>query len=129
MAENQKPALGTVGWLDLTVDDADGVRDFYAAVVGWRPEPLDMGGYSDYVMNSPETGEGAAGVCHQRGPNVGIPQVWLPYLIVADLDASMAACRERGGEVVIGPRDAGGGARFAIIRDPAGAHAAIFQNG
>ena len=30
-----RPPVGTIGWTDLTVPDADGLRDFYSAVVGW----------------------------------------------------------------------------------------------
>ena len=25
---------GKIGWIDMTVDNADGIRDFYKAVVG-----------------------------------------------------------------------------------------------
>jgi predicted enzyme related to lactoylglutathione lyase len=32
-----------VAWQDLTVPNAEAIRDFYAVVVGWRPEPVDMG--------------------------------------------------------------------------------------
>jgi predicted enzyme related to lactoylglutathione lyase len=53
--------------------------------------------------------------------------VWLVYISVADLDASLAACTERGGVVVTGPKNAGGGSRYAVIRDPAGAVAALHQ--
>jgi len=45
---------------------------------------------------------------------------------MADLDASLTWCRQRGGWVVGGPRDLSGG-RFAVIRDPAGAAAALYQ--
>lgn len=38
-----KHPVGSIGWIDLTVDDAPRVRDFYAAVVGWKPEPVPMG--------------------------------------------------------------------------------------
>ena len=68
MEPTQDP--GTIGWIDLTVPDADRVRDFYAEVVGWHPEPVDMDGYSDFVMKSPG-GAPAAGVCHARGTNAG----------------------------------------------------------
>ena len=34
------PAVGSISWVDLTVPDAPGVRDFYAAVTGWRPSPV-----------------------------------------------------------------------------------------
>jgi predicted enzyme related to lactoylglutathione lyase len=121
------PALGSIGWVDLTIPNADEVRDFYAAVAGWQATPLSMGDYDDYVMQAPGATAAAAGVCHARGPNTGIPAVWMIYIVVADLDASLAACRARGGTVVSGPRGAGGTARMAIVRDPAGAHAALYQ--
>ena len=31
---------GKIGWIDMTVDDAEGVRDFYTAVVGWGHEAV-----------------------------------------------------------------------------------------
>jgi hypothetical protein len=39
---------GKMIWFDLTIDNADAVRDFYAQVVGWRPSPVDMGEYALY---------------------------------------------------------------------------------
>jgi len=127
MSEAKKPEVGSIGWVDLTVGDAEQVRDFYAQVVGWIPQPLDMGGYSDFVMNAPESGEGKAGVCHARGANAGLPPVWLIYLIVEDLDASIARCEELGGKVLAPARSAGPSGRFCIIQDPAGAVSALFQ--
>jgi hypothetical protein len=121
--------VGTIGWTDLTVADADGIRDFYAAVVGWAPTALDMGGYADYLMQAPGAPGPQAGICHARGANAAIPPVWLVYVAVADLDASLSACEARGGAVLAGPRPAGGGARFAVIRDPAGAVVALHQAG
>lgn len=119
------PAVGSLAWADLTVPDAGAVRDFYAAVVGWTVEPLDMGGYADFIMQQPESGAPTAGICHARGANAGLPAQWLVYLPVADLDASVAACTARGGRVLAGPRSAGPGSRFCVIQDPAGAVAAI----
>jgi hypothetical protein len=84
--------IGTVGWQDLTVPDAERLRDFYPAVVGWRAEPVDMGGYSDFNIVAPSTGEPAAGVCFARGANAKLPPQWLIYVTVADLDASLKAC-------------------------------------
>jgi predicted enzyme related to lactoylglutathione lyase len=37
------PKPGTITWQDLTVGDAEAIRDFYAAVVGWTPESVKMG--------------------------------------------------------------------------------------
>ncbi len=119
--------VGSMAGFDLTVPDADRVRDFYAAVVGWRPEPLDMGGYSDYVMTT-ATGEPAAGVCHARGDNADLPPQWLAYIRVDDLDARLERCRALGGSVVAGPKGTAGG-RYCVIRDPAGAVIALIEGG
>jgi len=117
---------GHIGWVDLTVPDADGVRDFYTAVTGWKVENVAMGGYSDYCMTARD-GAQVAGVCHRRGPNENLPAVWLVYIVVDDLEASMAACRAKGGKVLDGPRSMGGTSRICVIQDPAGAVAALYQ--
>ncbi len=119
-----KPAPGSVAWTDLTVPDAEALRDFYTRVTGWTAQPLSMGEYSDYVMVSSD-GHGVAGVCHARGSNAGLPPQWLVYIVVADVDAAAAECVALGGAIVAGPRPMGGG-RFCVIRDPAGAVCALF---
>jgi hypothetical protein len=113
-------------WQDLTVENADEVRDFYASVVGWRFAPERMGDYSDYNMIAPGTGRTVAGICHARGVNADLPPQWLVYVAVDDVDRSAAACREHGGEVLVAPRLMGGG-RLCVIRDPAGAVLALYE--
>ena len=120
--------MSNIAWVDLTVDDAESLRDFYAGVMGWQPQAVDMDGYADFNMLDPESGEPTAGVCHARGGNAGIPPVWMVYFVVESLDASLAECLEKGGEVVSEPR-AAGGPRFAMIKDPAGAVCALLETG
>ena len=117
---------GRIGWQDLTVENAEQVRDFYSAVVGWKTEPLSMGDYDDYVMLSPDEQAGIAGVCHARGVNARIPPQWMIYINVEDLDASVARVTELGGKIVDGPRALGEG-RFCVIRDPAGAVCGLIE--
>jgi predicted enzyme related to lactoylglutathione lyase len=125
-SEQQRPRLGTIGWVDLTVRDAEAVRDFYRAVVGWRASEVAMGEYTDYAMHPVEGEPPVAGVCHARGVNAALPPAWLIYLVVADLDRSLAECLARGGKVVVPARSLGE-ARYAVIADPAGAVAALYQ--
>jgi uncharacterized protein len=122
-----KPKIGHVTWRDLTVPNADAVRDFYAAVVGWKPDPCDMGGYSDYSMLAPD-GECIAGVCHARGVNADIPPQWLMYVNVENLERSISECKTHGGSVLVAPRGVMGG-QMCVIRDPAGAVCALYQPG
>lgn len=117
--------FGKVMHMDLTVPNADEVRDFYQAVAGWSSTPLSMGDYDDYVMMDAE-GNPVSGICHKRGENSNVPSQWLIYITVPDMDASVAACKERGGTVVEGPRMMGD-SRFCVVQDPAGAVAALIE--
>jgi predicted enzyme related to lactoylglutathione lyase len=128
MMSHEQPEVGSMVWIDLTVPDAENVRDFYTGVIGWTPSEVDMGGYADYSMNTPEGGTTITGVCHARGVNEDMPPSWMPYFTVADLDASIATCAELGGEVVVPVRSLGEG-RFCVVKDPAGAVAALYELG
>ena len=128
MAEHPKPPVGTIAWVDLTVPDARGIRDFYQAVVGWKSENVSMGDYSDFNMVSPATGMPASGICHTRGVNADLPPYWLIYIIVENLDRSVDACRAGGGTVITGPKTMGTQGRYAVIHDPAGAPVALFES-
>jgi predicted enzyme related to lactoylglutathione lyase len=127
MSDGIKFEVGTINWADLTVPNADEVRDFYGAVVGWTPVALDMGGYSDYCMNVPESNKTVSGICHARGSNANLPPQWLVYITVEDLDRSLQACVERGGKILAGPTGMGPQGRYCVIQDPAGAAAALFE--
>jgi len=124
MSDNSQ--VGSIGWIDMSVDDADGLRDFYKSVVGWGSEAVSMGDYSDYSMTLPGSGEVVTGICHARGSNAELPGGWLIYITVADVEASAAACLAKGGEVLVEPKGLAGG-RFCVIRDPSGATAALYQ--
>ena len=112
--------IGKIEWLDLTVNEASRIRDFYCSGVGWSSSEQDMGSYSDYNINLPGTTKTVAGVCHARGPNANLPAQWLMYVRVADVAKSIEKCEKLGGEVIDGPRRMGN-QRFCVIKDPSGA--------
>ncbi len=118
------PRPGTITWQDLTVPDAEALRDFYASVVGWKAQPVRMGHYADFNMTA--DGQSVAGVCHARGLNADLPAQWLIYITVEDLEHSIEECQRLGGSVIAPPRGLSGG-RFCVIRDPAGAVCALYQ--
>ena len=118
--------VGKIGWIDISVDDAAGLRDFYKNVVGWQSEDVSMGEYSDYSMLMPGSDEAVSGICHARGSNADLRGGWLIYIIVADVNVSAASCKANGGKVVVEPRGLAGG-QFCIIEDPSGATAALYQ--
>jgi predicted enzyme related to lactoylglutathione lyase len=120
-----QPTIGRIEWRDLTVADAGTLRDFYSEVVGWTPEPVSMGDYSDYNMCDSD-GNTVAGICHARRGNADLPPQWLLYVTVEDLDASLQRCAASGGKLVSGPKPIGAD-RYCVIRDPAGAVLALYQ--
>jgi predicted enzyme related to lactoylglutathione lyase len=126
MSDEPEAKVGSVGWCDLTVPDAEKLRDFYAGVVGWTSQDVDMGVYSDFSMVPPGADEAVAGICHARGTNANLPPQWLIYIVVEDLERSTNRCTELGGEVIDGPRSLGRG-RFCVVQDPAGAVCALYQ--
>ncbi len=105
--ERPEQVIGQIVWTDLTVPDAEPIRDFYADVVGWdpvtHPMPATEDGeeaYDDYVMQTapgPGGGDAVSGICYARSSNAEIPAQWLVYVRVADLDESMAKANSRGG--------------------------------
>jgi uncharacterized protein len=123
----EKQSIGSICWTDLTVPNAEEVKTFYEAVVGLKSTPHDMeADYHDFNMNLPDTGETVTGICHARGVNADVPPQWLVYFLVEDIEASVAKCKELGGEIVAGPRLMGTGG-FCVVRDPAGAVCALFN--
>ena len=127
MTTPQQPPVGSIGWFDLTVPNAEQLRDFYAAVVGWKWTALDMKGYDDYCMNLPASGDTVAGICHSRAVNASMPAQWMMYITVESLERSVARVTELGGKVVVPIRGHEGQGRFVVIQDPAGAVAALYD--
>jgi predicted enzyme related to lactoylglutathione lyase len=127
MAEESATLVGKIGWIDLTVENAEEVRDFYSEVAGWTPAPVEMEGYQDFTMCTPEDGAPVGGVCHARGPNADLPPQWIIYINVEDLERSMSRCKALGGRILQDPRTMGEYGVWCVIQDPAGAVAALFQ--
>ena len=126
--QGEKPAnIGRIEWLDLTVEDASRIKDFYCAVVGWNSSEVDMGAYSDFNINLPGGFDTVAGICHARGSNENLPSQWLFYVRVADVKASAETCVQKGGKILDGPRRMAG-SNFCVIQDPAGAMMALMSD-
>lgn len=115
---------------DLTVNNANELRDFYKEVIGWQVEEMPMKegneNYSDYIMKD-ESGAWVGGVCHNRGANKGIPAQWIMYINVKSIAESIEKCLRLGGKVVRESKDAQGNYHYAMIQDPNGAIIGLTQ--
>ncbi len=120
--------VGRISWLDLTVSDASATRDFYRQVVGWSVQDAEMEDegerYADYNMCG-DDGNPAAGVCHARGVNLGLPPIWMIYLPVGDLAESVRRVQEEGGKFIKATRGNDGEYASAVVQDLVGAYLAL----
>jgi uncharacterized protein len=123
----EKMESGTIFWTDLTIGNADEVRNFYSEVVGWKFEFVDMGEYSDYSMLTPNTKKTVAGICHATGPNTNLPAQWMIYITVENIKKSIEQCEKLGGKLISELKNYGNAGRYCVIKDPAGAVCALFQ--
>lgn len=127
MSDNEEVNVGAIEWCDLTVSDAENVKDFYCSVVGWDSSAASMGEYDDFSINLPKTGDTVAGICHARGDNSDMPAQWLLYVRVRDVTESAEKCKALGGTVLDGPR-AMGSSQLCVIQDPEGAVLALVSD-
>lgn len=129
-ASRDAASVGRIYWLDLTVPDASATRDFYRQVIGWSVQDVEMqdGGerYADYNMLGGD-GNPAAGICHARGVNLGLPPVWMIYLPVGDLAESLRRVHEEGGKVIKAMQGKDGEYVYAAVQDPVGVYLALMQ--
>jgi len=127
-ADGSAARVGLISWLDLTVSNATPTRDFYRQVVGWSVQDVEMEDgsdrYADYKMFG-DDGSPAAGVCHARGVNLGLPPVWMIYLPVGDLAESVRRVREEGGKIIKATRGNGEEYACAVVQDLVGACLAL----
>lgn len=120
--------VGRISWLDLTVPDAAATQDFYRQVIAWSVQHVEMEDrgepYADYNLLRAD-GAPVAGVRHARGVNVGLPRVWMIYLPVGDLAASLRRVESEGGQVIKAMQGEDGQYVYAAVQDPVGAYLAL----
>jgi len=120
MSFSDEPLVGKFVWFDLITDDADAARRFYGGLFGWTFETSKGPGGADYLI-ARDGNVYVAGIVTRADPSDGTEYSrWLPYVSVADVDASVERVRAGGGRVVVSPLDVRLG-RVAAIVDPEGA--------
>ena len=113
---------GAFIWYELITPDPVGAKEFYDAVVGWAIEPQPSG-EMDYRMIGRSDGGFAGGVMRLTDDMAsrGARPVWLGYVYVDDVDASVASIEGAGGKALLPPFDIPNIGRIAMVADPQGA--------
>ena len=110
---------GAFCWYELTTRAVEASIAFYTGLFGWTTKdwPMDFGTYTLFLRGE----EPVAGLMPMTGAEwVGIPNHWMPYVAVADVDERFVAVPGLGGGCCVPPTDLPDVGRFAVVNDPTG---------
>jgi predicted enzyme related to lactoylglutathione lyase len=111
-------------YVQLTTADHAKAKAFYGRVFDWKLEdqPMPSGPYTFVSV-----GEGTGGGIQPK-PMPEAPTAWTPYVLVADVNATLAKAREHGAKIVVEKTSLPGMGAFGIFADPSGALLGVWQN-
>jgi len=109
-------------WTELWTPDPAAAMSFYRDVFGYSvaAAPRSPARGDAYVLSA--GGRARAGI--MRSPDVTLPAVWIPYVRVADVDATVARAQQLGGRVLVAAHSHHR-SKVAVLVDPQGAPFAI----
>jgi predicted enzyme related to lactoylglutathione lyase len=112
---------GHFHWNELRTRDAERAKTFYASTIGWcfqASSTPDGETYWIATMN----GKPVAGLFPLTSPRFdGVPESWMSFLAVDDVDARVAMAVAAGAELVMPIFDVPNVGRIAMLREPGGA--------
>lgn len=112
---------GSFYWNELMTHDAEAAKRFYGGVLGWTFDAMpmaDSGTYWIAKMGDKPVG----GIFPMIGPHFeGVPEHWIPYIAVDDVDARLKKATAAGASAMREPFEVPGVGRIAIVKDPSGA--------
>lgn len=110
-------------WNELMAHDVERAKAFYAACIGWtfEPSPMPDGG-TYWLIKMPGRENAVGGIFEMNGPHfAGMPEQWVSYVAVDDVDQRLKAAAKAGAQVMREPFDIPMAGRIAILREPGGA--------
>ena len=116
-----KAEHGTFCWNERTTRDVEGIKKFYQDTVGWTFDamPKAIGGTYWCAM---QQGKPAAGIFALTSPEFdGVPEGWMSYLAVDDVDERTAKATAAGAKLMRPIFDVPNVGRIAILTEPGGA--------
>jgi predicted enzyme related to lactoylglutathione lyase len=119
------PKAGRFSWNELVTTNTQAAADFYGKLFGWQTSafvpPGTPPGAPPYTVfkTGPDDEMGAGGMMQAMHP--AAPSQWVPYVVVEQANASVAAAVALGAKVLLPVMAIGGVGRVAVIQDPLGA--------
>jgi uncharacterized protein len=111
---------GHFHWNELMTRDVEKAKTFYANTLGWAFEGMEMPDGTYWIATV--DGEPVAGIFDISSAEYqGVPESWMPYIAVDDVDARVRKAAQAGAKVMKEPFDVPGVGRIAMLTEPGGA--------
>lgn len=112
---------GHFHWNELVTSDPEQAKKFYADTIGWSFDAMPMDDGATYWV-AIAGGKPVAGFFPTNRPGfTGIPNGWMPYLAVDDVDARVKKAVAAGAKLMRPLFDVPNVGRLAILTEPGGA--------
>ncbi len=111
---------GAFHWNGLLTGDVDKCKAFFAEVCGWTYDDVPMPDFACTVARSGD--KTIAGIMDKAKTGApDMPNRWMAYIAVDDVDAAAEKAAGAGGAVLQEAFDVPNVGRIAIVQDPSGA--------
>ena len=108
-------------WNELLTPRVDNAKKFYADTIGWTFDPMPMDDGATYWV-AKMGNERVGGLFPTNRPGFdGIPESWMSYLAVDDVDARVKKAVAAGAKLMRPLFDVPNVGRIAILTEPGGA--------
>ncbi|HHF7373037.1 VOC family protein [Legionella bozemanae] len=123
------PQFGEFCWNELATPNVIAAKDFYRHVLGWQYTEEAVGDMI-YTLFRTSTGDKSIGGILEipKEKQDKIPPHWMGYILVENLEDTLAKAIKHGATVKVSVTKAGDFGLFAVVVDPTGAHIAFWKS-
>lgn len=118
-------SLSHVSWNELVSSNESASAAFYGSLFGWKTTPFETGSLPCTLFKIDGEDKGLASMIKASRPDA--PSMWIPYIVVADIDASAAKASALGGKVILPPTAIKDVGTICVVSDPIGAVFGLHQ--
>jgi len=112
---------GRFHWNELMTRDVARAKKFYADTLGWTYDAMPMPSGGSYTI-AMAAGKPAGGIFDISGAEYnGVPESWIPYIAVDDVDARVKKATAAGAKVMKPAFDVPNVGRIVVLLQPGGA--------
>lgn len=112
---------GKFVWNELNTRDVEGAKSFLSAALGWTFEATPMPGFTYWIIKRGDERIGGIFDLNSDEGCKGVPEHWLTYIAVDDVDARLKVALSVGAKEGRPPQDIPGVGRMAVLQQPGGA--------